>query len=80
MSLMFFNATAFNWNIGSWNTASVTNMSYMFYQATAFDGDISSWNTAAVTSIGSMFMMLQHSIKIYQVGVSQILLNQLLLQ
>jgi surface protein len=40
MYAMFYSATAFNQNIGSWNTAAVTNMGYMFYSATAFDSKI----------------------------------------
>ena len=52
---MFREATAFNQDISSWNTAAVTNMSYMFSQATAFNKDISSWNTAAVSNMSYMF-------------------------
>ena len=33
MSDMFKQATAFNQDIGSWNTFNVDDMSFMFYQA-----------------------------------------------
>ena len=52
---MFTNATAFNGDISSWNTAKVTTMYGMFNDATAFNQDISSWNTAAVTNMSFMF-------------------------
>jgi len=59
MSRMFFisssGASAFNQNIGSWNTEKVINMYAMFYEATAFNGDISKWNTAKVTTMYLMF-------------------------
>ena len=59
MSYMFGNVldgtTNFNQDIGSWNTAAVTNMSYMFFSATAFNRDIGNWNTAAVTDMNHMF-------------------------
>ena len=51
MTSMFENASAFNGDISSWNTAAVTNMSFMFIQATAFDQNIGNWNTAAVTDM-----------------------------
>jgi surface protein len=56
MSGMFVLATAFNQNIGSWNTAAVTNMAEMFAFATAFNQNIGGWNTAAVTNMNSMFL------------------------
>ena len=40
---MFDEATAFNGDISSWNTAAVTNMSSMFEGATAFNQNISNW-------------------------------------
>jgi surface protein len=52
---MFEQATLFNQNIGSWNTAAVTNMGEMFRVAIAFNQNIGSWNTGAVTNMTSMF-------------------------
>jgi surface protein len=56
MADMFSVATAFNQNIGGWNTAAVTSMNSMFLNATAFNQDIGSWNTAAVTDMFGMFL------------------------
>ena len=54
MQFMFYE-TAFNQDIGAWDTSNVTTMWGMFYGATSFNQDISSWDTSAVTTMEGLF-------------------------
>jgi surface protein len=52
---LFDGATAFNQDIGSWNTAKVTQMPGMFRNAVNFNQDIGNWQTGHVINMGQMF-------------------------
>ncbi|MGB1979789.1 MAG: BspA family leucine-rich repeat surface protein [Flavobacteriaceae bacterium] len=52
---LFYNATAFNQDIGDWDVSSITNMGGMFTGAISFNQDIGGWDVSSVTEMGSMF-------------------------
>jgi surface protein len=55
MFMMFYEATAFNADLGDWDVSEVTNMYFMFGYATSFNGDLGAWDVSKVTHMGGMF-------------------------
>ena len=55
MGEMFFGASAFNGNIGDWNTSNVTNMNLMFLDASAFNQDLSGWCVTQILTMPDYF-------------------------
>jgi surface protein len=54
MGYIFEDNYAFNGDLSSWNTASVTNMLHMMFKCSSFNGDISTWDVAKVTIFQGM--------------------------
>jgi surface protein len=48
---MFYQNSAFNQPIGTWNTSSIIKMRQVFFSAAVFDQDVSNWQVTQVTDL-----------------------------
>jgi len=55
MSLMFFNASSFNQDIGDWDISNIIDLGGMFYGSSSFNQNIGGWNTTNVINMEAMF-------------------------
>ena len=55
MYALFYNNTASDINISSWDVSNVESMEYLFDNAQNFNGDISSWDVSNVNNMRGMF-------------------------
>ena len=55
MRSLFYNVSAFNQPIGSWDVSKVNDMRFMFFGATVFNQPIGSWDVSKVTNMNCIF-------------------------
>lgn len=61
LSNLFYNCTNLNspFNIGQWNTSTITKMDHVFDRASSFNQDLSTWNTSQVDNMAAMFQLTE---------------------